>query len=45
MAVVGCVALSTVYIISYEFLENVWNGSVVDDFIDKGINIDSVEGL
>ena len=40
-----CVALSSVYVISYEFLESVGNDSVMDDFIDKGIKIGSVKGL
>ena len=45
VVVVGCVTLSSVYVISYEFLEGVGNGSVMDDFIDKGIKIGSVKGL
>ena len=45
MVVVGCVALSSVYVISYEFFESVGNGGVVYYFVDEGIDIDSVKGL
>ena len=33
------------YIVSYEFLESVGDGGIMDDFVYEGIYIDCVEGL
>ena len=32
-------------VIAYEFFEYIWNGGVVDDFIDEGDDVDGIEGL
>ena len=45
MIVVFGEALSSVYVISYEFFEDVGNGGVVDDFVYEGDDINGVVSL
>ena len=45
MVVVAGVNLSSVYIVSDEFLKDVGNGGVVDDFVYEGDDVNGVESL
>ena len=39
------VALTPVYVVCYELLECVRDGSAVSDFIDESVNVDYVESM
>ena len=45
MVVVAGVNLSSVYVVSDEFLKDVRNGGVVDDFVCEGDDINGVDSL
>ena len=45
VVIVCSVALSAIYVVSYEFFEGFGDGCVVNYFIDEGVDIDCVECL